>query len=155
MQPHPPAPGSVLVVGGGYLGGRAADAWLAAGRTVFVLTRGRAAELSARGFIPIIGDVLDSATLAKLPAVETVLYAVGLDRSAGRSMRDVYVGGVGNVAANVPTPAKFIYISSTSVYAQAGGEWVDEDSETAPREESGRVVLDAERELRRHVAGAG
>ena len=42
-------------------------------------------------------------------------------------------------------PACFLYVSSTSVYGQTGGEEVDETAATEPKEESGRVVLEAER----------
>ena len=37
-----------------------------------------------------------------------------------------------------------MFTSSTAVYAQSGGEWVDEDSETAPHRFNGRVLLEAE-----------
>jgi nucleoside-diphosphate-sugar epimerase len=77
-----------------------------------------------------------------------VLYAVGLDRSAGKSMREVYVSGLEHVLNTLPACEKFIYISSTSVYAQTNGELVDESSVTEPREDSGKVILEAEQLLR-------
>lgn len=147
---------SVLIIGCGYLGLRAAKAWLAAGRTVFALTRGRADELRANGIEPVVGDVLNPESLAALPRTDTVLYAVGMDRTAGKSMREVYVEGLRNVlkALSSPQPTgasqHFFYISSTSVYGQTDGSWVDETSPTDPLEESGKVVLEAEQTLR-HV----
>jgi nucleoside-diphosphate-sugar epimerase len=137
-----------LVFGCGYLGRRVAERWRAAGRRVRALTRGRADALRAAGIEPITGDVLDRAGLHGLPAAGTVLYAVGLDRSAGRSMRDVYVGGLANVLAALPPCARFIYVSSTSVYGQTNGDSVTELSPTLPADESGAVVLEAERLLR-------
>ncbi len=137
-----------LIVGCGYLGARVGAAWLTSGRVVCALTRSRAEALRAQGFEPITGDVLDRASLAALPAASTILYAVGLDRSAGRSMREVYVEGLRNVLAALPKEGCFIYISSTSVYGQTGGEVVDGDSATEPLEENGRIVLEAERILR-------
>jgi nucleoside-diphosphate-sugar epimerase len=134
----------VLIIGCGYLGRRVAAAWRDRGRTVYALTRGRAAELTAAGCVPLIGDVTNPSSLKNLPPVETVLYAVGRDRAAGASMRDVYVTGLSNVLTAVPPPAKFLYVSSSSVYGQTGGEWVTEDSPTDPTEESGRVVREAE-----------
>lgn len=141
-----------LVVGCGYLGGRVAAAWRAAGRGVFALTRDRAAELTQAGLTPVVGDVTDPASLERLrelPPLCTLLYAVGFDRRAGRPMRDVYVGGLANVLAALPPVRRVIYVSSTGVYGQTGGEWVTEDSPTVPLEESGRVVLAAEDTLRR------
>ncbi|WP_439622672.1 SDR family oxidoreductase [Gemmata sp.] len=137
-----------LIVGCGYLGRRVAARWVAADRRVAALTRGNAAALAALGVEPVAGDVTDPASLRNLPAAATVLYAVGMDRSAGHSMRDVYVGGLANVLDALPACDRFVYVSSTGVYAQAGGELVDEASATEPLEESGRVVLAAERLLR-------
>ncbi len=137
-----------LIVGCGYLGARVGAAWLAAGRPVCALTRSRSDGLRAQGFEPITGDVLDPASLTDLAAASTILYAVGLDRSAGRSMRDVYVQGLRNVLAALPAGGRFLYVSSTSVYGQTEGELVDGDSATEPREENGRIVLEAERTLR-------
>ena len=68
----------------------------------------------------------------------TVFHGVGLDRSAGQSMRQVYVDGLRNVLEALPRPGRFIYISSTSVYGQSDGEEVDESAPTAPQEESGQ-----------------
>lgn len=143
-----------LVVGCGYLGRRVAARWVAAGRRVAALTRRNAAALAAVGIEPVTGDVLDPASLRNLPAASTVLYAVGMDRAAGRSMREVYVRGLANVLAALPGFERFVYVSSTGVYGQTDGEWVDEASPTEPTEESGRVVLDAERTLRAAAPGA-
>jgi nucleoside-diphosphate-sugar epimerase len=144
----------VLVLGCGYLGRRAAALWHSAGRRVVALTRGRAAELAALGLEPLPGDVLDPASLTHLPEAATVLYAVGFDRAAGRSMRDVYVSGLGNVLAALPQPERFVYVSSTGVYGQTDGSEVDETSPTEPRDEAGRVALEAERLLRDRLPAA-
>jgi nucleoside-diphosphate-sugar epimerase len=144
MAPPPDA----LVIGCGYLGRRVAARWRDAGRRVAALTRGRSAELAALGLEPVVGDVLDPDSLRRLPEVSTVFYAVALDRSSGRSMREVYVTGLGNVLAALPPCGRFLYVSSTSVYGQGDGSVVDESSPTEPVEESGRVVLDAEQLLR-------
>jgi nucleoside-diphosphate-sugar epimerase len=144
----------VLVIGCGYLGRRVAAAWRDRGRTVYALTRGRAAELAAAGCVPLIGDVTNPSSLKHLPQVETVLYAVGRDRSSGTSMRDVYVTGLSNVLAALPPPGKLLYVSSSSVYGQTDGEWVTEDSPTEPAEESGRVVLEAEHVLQSQFPSA-
>lgn len=137
-----------LIFGCGYLGRRVAQLWRANGRRVLALTRRCADTLSATGVEPITGDVCDADSLKALPAVGTVLYAVGMDRSTGRSMRDVYVGGLENVLRTLPVCERFIYVSSTSVYGQSNGEWVNEDGPTEPTEESGLVVLEAEQLLR-------
>ena len=206
-MPAPPTdPRPALVIGCGYLGLRVATAWRASGRRVCALTRGRSAELSAAGIEPVVGDVCDPDSLRNLPAASTVLYAVGLDRRAGRPMREVYVDGLANVVAaltssplspwgrgvggegNGSTPekapgssgerfasgglpltrpaatlspkgrgsesARFLYVSSTSVYGQTDGSVVTEDSPTNPVEDSGKIILDAEAVLRAAVPDA-
>lgn len=137
-----------LIFGCGYLGRVVARVWHESGSRVVALTRKSAGALSARGIEPLTGDVCDPASLTSLPAAGTMLYAVGMDRAAGRSMRDVYVGGLANVLDALPPCGRFVYVSSTSVYGQSGGEWVTEESPTEPTEESGKVVLEAERLLR-------
>ena len=138
-----------LIVGCGYLGRRVAARWLAQGHRVLATTRSRerAEDLSRLGVEPVVCDVLDGASLAALPAVPVVLYCVGLDRSSGRSMREVYVEGLGNFLAARPR-GRLLYVSSTSVYGQTEGEEVDEEAATEPAEPSGQVVLEAERLLR-------
>ena len=138
----------VLIIGCGYVGRRTAARWLAAGKRVAALTRGNAEALRELGITPIVGDVLDLESLQWLPQAATVLHAVGLDRTSGKSMREVYVNGLANVLEAIPRPERFVFISSTSVYGQTDGSWVTEQSPTEPREDSGQVVLDAERLLR-------
>ena len=141
-----------LIVGCGYLGRRVADLWRDRGDHVTVLTRSveRAAELRANGFHPVVGDVLDAASLSQLPQVETVLYAVGFDRSAGGDFRTVTVEGLRNF---LHSPAgqslRMIAISSTSVYGQANGEQVEETSPTEPSRPNGAACLEAEQLLER------
>jgi nucleoside-diphosphate-sugar epimerase len=144
----------VLIIGCGYLGRRAAARWRAAGKRVAALTRGNAVLLREHGIIPIVGDVLDPASLRLLPPAGTVLHAVGLDRTSGKTMRDVYVDGLVNVLQALRTPERFLFVSSTSVYGQTDGGWVTEESPTEPLEGSGQVVLEAERLLRTQLPGA-
>src|SRR3954451_12434504 len=140
----------ILIIGCGYLGRRLAARCLAEGRRVFATTRSaeRADEFRTAGLEPIVCDVTDPPSLVALPAVSTVIHCVGLDRSASQPMRTIYVDGLRNVLTHLPTPRRFLYVSSTSVYGQRDGEEVDETSATEPVEESGRVVLEAESVLR-------
>lgn len=146
MSPLQAAPR--LIFGCGYLGRRVAARWLTAGYKVAALTRRNADALLATGIEPISGDVLDTASLRSIPAAATVLYAIGMDRSAGKSMREVYVTGLANVLDTLPAGGRFVYVSSTSVYAQSQGEFVTESDPTEPTEEAGCVVLEAEQLLR-------
>ncbi len=146
-----------LVIGCGYLGLRAARVWVARGDRVSALTRSaaRAETLRGEGIEPIIGDILDPdslAPLAQIDKVDTLLYAVGFDRAAQASRREVYVHGLANVLAKMDNNMRrMIYISSTSVYGQQDGEWIDESSRCEPVAENGQVCLEAERTAMKHV----
>ncbi len=137
----------VLIVGCGYLGRRAADVWLEAGHSVSALTRSprNAEELAACGIQPVIGDVTEPATLAPLPDADVLLFAVGFDRSAAPSKQEVYVDGLRNTLRAIEgRVGRVLYVSSTSVYGQSDGSWVDEDSASEPTSEGGRICLEAE-----------
>jgi nucleoside-diphosphate-sugar epimerase len=138
---------TTLIIGCGYLGERLGARLHQQGARVFGTVRSarRAALIAALGIEPVIADVLVPDSLTRLPEVERVFYSVGFDRTAGVSMRTVYVDGLRNVLdALPPSVARFVYAGSTGVYGQIDGEWVDETSPTCPQHESGRVCLAAE-----------
>ena len=156
-KPDAPAPQTRLVVGCGYLGRRVAARWHAAGHRVVCLTRSgdRAREFAANGWEPVVGDVTDAASLAALPAADVVLHAVGFDRASGDGRREVAAGGAANVLDSpAGGAARYVYISTTGVYGQTRGEFVDERSETDPDSEGGRANLAAERRVAARFAGA-
>lgn len=138
----------LLIIGCGYLGRRVAALWRVRGQRVSALTRRNADTLHAAGIEPLTGDVLDAPSLQGLPPSSTVLYCVGMDRTAGRTMREVYVGGLTHLLDAAPMTDRFIYASSTGVYGNTDGAWVNEQSVTEPREEAGKIVLEAEQLLR-------
>jgi nucleoside-diphosphate-sugar epimerase len=145
---------SRLIIGCGYLGRRLLELWRALpDGPIYVTTRKpeRADELRRLGAEPVICDVLSP---GPLPRVDSVVYAVGLDRAAGVDMRAVYVEGLANVLDRLPPPGRFIYVSSTSVYGQDDGGEVDESAPTEPVEASGRIVLEAEQVLRQRLPDA-
>ena len=136
-----------LIIGCGYLGRRVASRWIASGDDVFALTRSarNAEQLSQLEVSPILGDVTSSASLKSLPECDTVLHAVGFDRSAAATKREVYVDGLSKVLDRMAARCdQFIHISSTSVYGQQDGEWVDEESPCEAKNESGEICIAAE-----------
>jgi len=79
-----------------------AKRWQNAGDEVFATTRHqpRAAEFSSIGLNPLVLDVTDASSVGQLTqtAFDTVVIAVGMDRSRYKSVHDVYVGGQGGKA---------------------------------------------------------
>ena len=146
-----------LVFGCGYLGQRVATRWLADGTPVYVVTRsaGRARLLRKVGLLPIVADVTRPETLVDLPAANTVLFAVGFDRNRDETIQQVYVEGLRAVLSTLRSPVdRFIYISSTGVYGQSDGSWVDESSACEPARDGGKAHLQAEQLLAEHWIAA-
>jgi nucleoside-diphosphate-sugar epimerase len=145
-----------LIFGCGYLGSRVARRWSDAGHHVVVVTRstGRAFELEQFGYRTIIADITRPETLSSLPNADTVLFAVGYDRTPGQAIEQVYAGGMRHVLTALPTETgRFIYISTTGVYGPGGGAWVDEQTPPDPQREGGRASLAAEQALAEHAFG--
>ena len=168
-----------LLFGHGYLGSRIARLWRAAGQEVAVVTwsEAKAEALRSLGYQAIVADVCDPATLTNLPPAEMVVFAVGYDRrtAAEHSIGEVYAGGVRNVLDAVQgsgfgvqrsekrsfanpkqgtgNPKLFVYISSTGVYGDADGDWVDEATPCRPLREGGRACLAAEQAITMHPLG--
>jgi nucleoside-diphosphate-sugar epimerase len=148
--------GNRLIIGCGYLGKRVAQQWLGHGGRVFALTRSqsRAEQLRSAGLAPIVGDVLQPESLQDLPEVDCVLCAVGHTRRTGLSLHSMYVEGLRNVIDRLKSPARYLYVSSTSVYGQCDGSEVNEESETEPLEEAGQAVVEAEQFLKERLPEA-
>ncbi len=145
-----------LVFGCGYLGQRVATRWLAEGTPVYAVTRSerRAQLLRQIGLQPIVADVTRPETLLDLPAVNTVLFAVGFDRNSDDTIQQVYVEGLHAVLSALGSPVdRFIYISSTGVHGQRDGSWVDENSACEPVRDGGKAHLQAEQLLAEHRIG--
>jgi len=151
------APPRRLIVGCGYLGERLASRWLAAGSRVWGLVRtpSRLARLSAAGVEPIVADVAAPLPLPALPEVDTVVWAVGFDRTAGRSYREVHVDGLRRLLDALAGNPRLIFVSSTGVWGRVDGQRVDEATPPHPDREAGRVLLEAEALLGGHPKGPG
>ena len=112
-----------------------------------------AAEFSALGWEAVVGDVTDAGSLAALPAPDVALHSVGFDRSSDQTREEVAARGAKNLLASPAGGAgRYLYISTTGVYGQSAGEWVDEDSPTAPDRPGGAANLAAERAVAEYFA---
>ena len=141
-----------LVIGCGFLGFPLAKRWCNAGNKVFATSRhtDRAEQFSAVGLHPIVLDTTEPDTVAQLASetFDTVVVAVGMDRTRYDSVHQVYVDGLKNVLENLhDDTGQVIYISSTGVFGDFGGDWVDESSPTDPLREGGKACLAAEQLL--------
>lgn len=137
----------VLIAGCGDVGTALGLRLAAEGHEVFGLRR-RPERLPAplRG---LAGDVTAPETLGALPdGIELVAYTAAADRSDDDAYRRAYVDGVRHVLAALAACGaplrRVLFTSSTAVYGQTDGRWVDETSSTDPAGYSGRRLLDGE-----------
>ncbi len=128
---------------------------------MYVTTRfeDRLADLQRLGLSPIVADITIRGSLEALgktqveSPLDTIVVAVGMDRTRYDSVHSVYVDGLRNVlhVLEDSTPDShrphLIYVSSTGVYGDFAGAWVDEDSHTEPQREGGQACLAAEQLL--------
>lgn len=99
---------------------------------------------------PLAGDLTDAASLTSIPdGIDLVAYTAAADRFDDDAYRRAYVDGVANLQralhARRSRPRRLLFTSSTAVYAQTDGGWVDERSPAHPTSFSGRCVLEGER----------
>lgn len=142
-----PAP-SVLIAGCGDVGSRLANQLMPQGWTVHGLRRN--ISRLPEGVIGVAGDLFDSTTPRSWPttALDYLVYcATPTDRDEA-GYRAAYVEGLrkvlGWLAEHNQQPKRIIFVSSSSVYGQQHGEWVDETSPTDASAFSGKVMLEAE-----------
>ncbi len=104
------------------------------------------------GVRPIQSDLTDSAKLGEWPEkIDYVVYAAAADSWGEEGYRNAYATGLTNVLDKLRseghTPKRVFFTSSTGVYHQSQGEWVDENSATSPTSFSGKIMLEAEQLL--------
>ncbi len=137
----------VLISGCGYIGSALGLLLAAEGHTVFGLRRNTKALPPA--VTPISVDLSKFLPPAVLPPnLDVAVHAVSPGNSTDEAYRLAYTQGPRNLLAALEPQRdlqRFIFVSSTGVYAQKNGEWVDEDSPTNPETNSGKRLLEGER----------
>ncbi len=140
----------ILIAGCGDLGTEAALALAAEGHEVHGLRRDP--SVLAGPIHPVAGDLTRDDGLDDLPqdldAVVHVATADGRDEAAYAA---VYRDGLARLLRHVAAPGggrpRVLFVSSTTVYGDAGGGWVDEDTPLAPSSATGERIAEAERVL--------
>lgn len=136
----------VLIAGCGYVGTALGLELTARGDTVFGLRRdpgGLPAPIH-----PVTADLNDPATLRELPIVEAVVITASPDGRDPAGYRSAYIDGptllLRTIAERGDAVRTVLFTSSTAVYGQRDGEWVDETSPTEPASETAKILLEAE-----------
>jgi nucleoside-diphosphate-sugar epimerase len=116
---------------------------------VFALTStpARAPLLRAAGAVPLAGDLDDRATLARLRALAPRLIHLAPPPNHGRGDPRTR-----HLLAAIEPPRRAVYISTTGVYGDRAGAWLDETAPLAPANERAWRRVTAEQAMR--AAGA-
>lgn len=136
----------ILIAGCGYVGEAAADLfhqrqWEVEGWTG---SEESAARLANRPFPVRSVDITERAVVsAAAGEFDVVLQCVSTSGGAVEEYRRLYLGGARNLIRRFPS-ARFLFTSSTSVYAQKDGTVVDETSPAKPAHEKGKILREAE-----------
>jgi nucleoside-diphosphate-sugar epimerase len=147
----------VLIVGCGYVGSALGADLVRRGHEVFGLSRTmkNENELRKAGVQAVGADItkLDS-LLSITGSWDWIVNCVSSSRGSLEDYRTVYLEGTRNLLQwlSKSSPRKFVYTSTTSVYAQTDASVVTESSETKPESETGRILLETERLLRAATA---
>lgn len=134
----------LLIVGCGDVGKRLLP--LLRGRfRVFALTSRpeRRAELRALGAVPLVADLDDPASVRRLRGLAHYIVHLAPPQPDGVLDRRTR-----HLSAILPEHGRMVYVSTSGVYGDCGGAWVDECRPVAPR--NGRALrrVDAEQVLR-------
>ena len=139
---------SVVIAGCGDVGSRLASQLLAAGWEVHGLRRN--VSRLPEGVIGIAGDLFkkDCPDTWPIGGVDYLVYCAAATDHDEAGYRKAYVEGLQHVLEWLDDygqqPKQLVFVSSSSVYGQQNGEWVDETSPTQALGYSGQVMLEAE-----------
>ena len=140
----------ILIAGFGDIGTKVGEQLHRNGHQVYGLKRnaetitGPITPISADLSRPLAGNILPD----ELDQVIYILSAGGFNEQA---YQQAYVDGVRHLSQalgqTLDNLKRFIFVSSTSVYSQNQGQWVDEESATQPNGFNGQIMLEAEKQV--------
>ncbi|MFB6168625.1 MAG: SDR family oxidoreductase [Haloferacaceae archaeon] len=139
-----------VVLGCGYVGLELGRQLADAGHDVTGVRRSEAglAAVEDAGLRAVRADVTDAGSLDAVPDADWLVFAASSGGRGAAAAREVYVDGlataVGSFAARVDPPDRLVYTSSTGVYGDHGGDWVDETTPLDPTTPKTEVLVEAE-----------
>ncbi|MFB6102030.1 MAG: SDR family oxidoreductase [Haloplanus sp.] len=141
----------VAILGCGYVGIQLGEQLTDAGHDVVGVRRSTAGidAIEAAGFEAVRADLTDEPSLSAVPDVDWLVYAASAGGRGVDAARTTYVDGLRTVVETfekrASPPDRLVYTSSTGVYGDHDGGWVDESTTPDPATDRQRVLLEAER----------
>ncbi len=142
---------NVAILGCGYVGLALGSRLVADGHDVVGVRRSDEGldAIEDAGFRSVRGDVTDAESLEAVPDVDWLIFAVSPNTRDVGTTRAVHVGGMETVidafADRESPPDRLVYTSTTGVYGDHDGAWVDESTPIDPSTEKLSVFAEAER----------
>ncbi|MDY7583102.1 SDR family oxidoreductase [Pseudomonas sp. CCI3.1] len=139
---------SVLIAGCGDIGSRLATRLLGSDWQVYGLRR--SIDRLPAGVIGVAGDLFGAQCPAQWPTgqIDYLVYSAAATDHDEAGYQAAYVDGLKHtlnwLEQNGQRPKRLLFVSSSSVFGQKDGEWVDETSPAQASNYSGRIMLDAE-----------
>ena len=102
------------------------------------------------GVTGVAGDLFSEQCPVQWPSgqIDYLVYSAAATEHDEAGYQAAYVDGLKNTLSwleqNGQRPRRLLFVSSSGVFAQKGGEWVDETSPAEATSYSGRIMLDAE-----------
>jgi nucleoside-diphosphate-sugar epimerase len=135
----------ILIIGCGAIGTELARVLTRLGHTVTGVKRNPPSSDETIRYVR--ADIASVTDLERLPTdFDYLFFIVSVDGRTEQSYRAVYDIGLKNVLAKFAT-VPCIFVSSTSVYRQSNGEWVDENSMAQPDNSNSQLIRQAEQQL--------
>jgi len=108
--------------------------------------------IEATGASAVRADITDETELEAVPDADAVVFAASSGGRDAAAAREVYVEGLTTVidhfCGRAPVPDRIVYTSSTGVYGDHDGEFVDEGTPLDPTTEKTEALVEAERVAR-------
>ena len=133
---------NILIIGCGAIGTALANVLISQGHRVTAVRRNP--PVSNGDIHYLRANINSRSDLEKVETdLDQLIFIVSADGRTEQSYRDVYETGLHNVLAKFAS-VPWIFVSSTSVYGQTQGEWVDEESVAQPDSLSSQLIRQAE-----------
>ena len=151
----------VVILGCGYIGIELGRQLTDAGHDVTGVRRSDSGcqAIEDAGFSAHQADLTDSDDVAGLPDADWVVFAASSGGRGADAAREIYVDALGDAidsyGSRASPPDRFVYTSSTGVYGDHDGEWVDEETPLEPTTDKTEVLVEAERIARERAAEYG
>lgn len=137
----------ILILGCGYVGQHTGKKLADAGHTVYGTIRStEAAEgLITTNIKPVlISEIKDIFNANELQNITHIIDSIPLEKT-GTGLTNPQQNFVSDLIKKLPNLKWAGYLSTTGIYGDSGGDWVDEDTPTNPTSERGKQRLVAEK----------